>query len=116
MHYKTFTLKGQNILEPVSDLVRRHYDDEESYVSEYIGGFLIVYEDYSFLNSNQLMVCIRFDSTESEKGVITIEVIAGGAGRGVLFGDIFGSENRRINDFEDRLANFCREKNITLEE
>ena len=114
MEHKTFTLKGKNIAEPVSQFVRHYY--QEAFLSEYLGGFLMVYEDYSFLNSNQMMVCVRLDTTEKENGIIKIEVISGGAGSDMVGGDIFGSESRRINAFEDSLAQFCKEKNIELEE
>ena len=53
MEHKTFILKGKNITEPVGQFVRHYY--QEVFLSEYLGGFLIVYEDYSFLNGNDIM-------------------------------------------------------------
>ena len=117
MHHKTFALKGQNILEPLSHFVKKYYrDSDDVYISEYTGGFLVAYEDYSFLNSNQMMVCLRLDSSEHEKGIIKIEVISGGGSSSLAMGDVFGSEKRRISEFAEELEKFCKGKNITLEE
>ena len=113
MQHQTFTLKGDNILEPVTEFVRFYY--QEAFLSEYLGGFLMVYEDYSFLNSNQLMICLRVDSTAHQHGVIKIEMISGGGSGDLVIGEVFGSEKRRINHFEEKLEEFCKEKGIALE-
>jgi histidinol phosphatase-like PHP family hydrolase len=113
MQHKTFTLKGENIIAPVSEFVRFYY--QEAFLSEYLGGFLMVYEDYSFLNSNQLMICLRVDSTAHQQGIIKIEMISGGGSGDLLLGEVLGSEKRRISHFAERLQEFCREKGIVLE-
>lgn len=113
MQHQTFILKGENIVEPVSHFVRYYY--QEAFLSEYLGGFLMVYEDYSFLNSNDLMICLRLDSTASEQGILKIEMISGGGSSDLLLGEVFGSEKRRISHFEERLTEFCKEKGIALE-
>ncbi len=113
MQHQTFILKGKDILEPLSQFTRLYYQD--SFLSEYLGGFLMVYEDYSFLNGNDIMICLRVDSSEADKGIVKIEIISGG-GRSSLIGDnTFGSEQRRINHFAEKLEAFCNEKGIVLE-
>jgi len=114
MQHQTFVLKGKDILEPVSQLVRHYY--QEAFLSEYLGGFLMVYEDYSLLNGNDIMICLRLDSSEQQNGIIKIQMISGGGNGDLLVGDIFGSENRRIKHFAERLEEFCKEKGIVLEE
>jgi len=113
MQHQTFILKGEHILEPVSEFVRFYY--QEAFLSEYLGGFLMVYEDYSFLNSNDIMICLRLDSTASEQGIIKIEMISGGGSGDLLLGEVLGSEKRRISHFAERLEEFCKEKGIVLE-
>ncbi len=113
MEHKTFILKGKNIAEPVGQFVRLYY--QEVFLSEYLGGFLMVYEDYSFLNGNDIMICLRVDSSASEEGIIKIEMISGGGSSSMATGALFGSEKRRITEFEDNLEKFCREKEIVLE-
>lgn len=90
------------------------YYYQEAFLSEYLGGFLMVYEDYSLLNGNDIMICLRLDSSEITKGIIKIEMISGGGCGDTLLGDIFGSEKRRITHFEEKLEEFCREKGIVL--
>ncbi len=113
MQHKTFILKGENIAEPVSELVRYYY--QEAFLSEYLGGFLMVYEDYSFLSGNQLMICLRLDSSQQQQGIIKIEMISGGGSSDLLVNDGLGSEKRRINHFKERLEEFCKDKGIALE-
>jgi hypothetical protein len=113
MEHKTFTLKGKNIKEPISEFVRYYY--QEAFLSEYLGGFLMVYEDYSLLNGNDMMICLRLDSTASEEGIIKIEMISGGGSDSLVTGAAFGSEKRRIKHFAEALQAFCEEKKIALE-
>ena len=107
----SYTLTGRNIEGRVSEFVRNFF--QSAYESSYSGGFLRVFEDYSFWNKNNPMVCIRIDTTEAENGKIRIEVITGGNSDKVLVSSIFGSERRRINGFAKQLQNFCNEQMIT---
>ncbi|GAB2813675.1 hypothetical protein [Ferruginibacter profundus] len=113
MEHQTFILKGKNIATSVSEFVRHYY--QEAFLSEYLGGFLMVYEDYSLLNGNDIMICLRLDSTASEEGIIKIEMISGGGSDNLVTGALFGSEKRRIRHFAEALNVFCAEKNIVLE-
>jgi len=106
MHYCTYILTGENLQDRVSDFVRMYY--QEAHESEYPGGFLRVYEDYSFLNENDMMICIRVDTSEAENGKMKIEFISGGANKSLIFKTSLGSESRRIKHFQKDLQEFCR--------
>lgn len=111
MQHRNFILRGTNIKEPITELIQQYH--QESFISEYPGGFMLAYEDFSFLNSNYILICLRVDY--SEDGVIKIEMLSGGAAGAVMLGDLYGSENRRIKHFNDRLEEFCKERGIEME-
>jgi hypothetical protein len=113
MQHQTFILKGQDILEPVSQFTRLYYQD--SFLSEYLGGFLMVYEDYSLLSGNDIMICLRVDSSEADKGIVKIEMISGGGSNSLIFDSGSYSEKKRITHFTERLEAFCKERGIELE-
>jgi hypothetical protein len=113
MQSKTFRICGENIAEPIIQFVRSFY--QKAHESEYPGGLLRVYEDYSLMNGNQIMVCLRLDLTKSEDGMVEIEVIAGGGSGSMLFGEVMGSERRRIRDFSNELHFFCEEMKYRCE-
>lgn len=114
MEVQKFSLKAPGLLNEVSDFVNNFW--QEAYHSEFNGGFLRVYEDYSFLNGNNIVVFIRLDSTEYTSGIIRIEIIAGGAADNILNITNWGSEERRVNKFRNRLIDFCEENNLELNE
>jgi hypothetical protein len=101
-----FTIYGENLTEPVIQFIRQFR--QEAYESEYPGGLLRAYEDFSLLNGSELMVCIRLDLTAANTGSVMLEVIAGGASDSFFLGDWVGSENRRIRDFRQELKSFCK--------
>ncbi|MCX6316206.1 MAG: hypothetical protein NTW29_02870 [Bacteroidetes bacterium] len=101
-----FTIYGENLTVPVIQFIREFH--KEAYESEYPGGLLRVYEDFSVLNGNQLMVCIRLDLSAATTGSVMLELIAGGASGSIFFGEWMGSENRRIRDFRQELKSFCK--------
>lgn len=107
----SYTLTGRNIEARVTEFVRNFF--QSAYESNYKGGFLRVFEDCSFWNKNNFMVCIRVDTTDAENGKVRIEVIAGGNGDKVLVSSIFNSDRRRINGFAKDLQNFCTEQMIS---
>lgn len=104
MQHKTFTVNATKGKQAIENFVRHYY--QQAYESRYSGGFIRVYEDYSLLNENQLMVCLRVDS--SKENEVIIEMIVGGASSSLLFGAWDGSESRRIEHFEERLKGFCK--------
>ena len=71
-----------------------------------------MFEDYSFWNKNNFLVCIRVDTSDAENGKIRIEVISGGKSEQVLVSSIFGNERRRIKGFAKSLHTFCNEQMI----
>ena len=108
-----FLLHGQNIESSLKEFILCF--QPQAYESNYPGGFLRVYEEYSILNSNQLMVCIRVDTTMAAQENITIEVISGGGANSPFFKAWWGSEKRRIKNFGKALEEFCIQRNIRLE-
>lgn len=76
----------------------------------------MVYEDYSFLNGNDIMICLRVDSSEVDKGIVKIEMISGGGSSSLIADTGAGSELQRIRHFAEKLEAFCKEKGITLEQ
>lgn len=113
MQQKIYRLKGDDILEPVNEFVRSHY--QEAYESAYEGGYLRMYEDYSILNGNDIMVCIRVDTSSAASGHIVIEIISGGGSDNPITGEFLGSENRRIKGFTKSLETFCESRHIILD-
>lgn len=114
MELQVFTLTGTGIEDALTAFVRSHCAD--GYESSYQGGCLWAYEDYTLLNNNYIMVCIRLDSTNADKGIIRIEAIAGGGAHGILNITDWGSEERRLNRFRNKLIDFCEERNIDIED
>lgn len=114
MKSQLYVVYGHQITEELTGFVRHFH--QKAIEREYPGGLLRVFEDYSFMNSNKLMVCVRMDFSSVEQGKIMIEVIAGGASPGMFFGDLMGSENRRIRDFTIELGFFCKENKLRWEE
>jgi hypothetical protein len=113
MENRTFIVKGENLLEPVTALVRQYY--QQAYESSYKGGFVRYFEDYSLMNSNDLMVSLRIDTNEAEKGIVTIEIVVGGSRDNIIFDLTFGSEGRRIKRFREKLEEFCKEHKFSME-
>jgi hypothetical protein len=113
MQHRTFILTGENLMDRVSDFVRLYH--QEAYETEYTGGFMRVYEDYSFVNGNDIMVCIRVDTAEAEKGTMRIEIISGGGNSSLLLKNTWGSESRRIKHFQKELAEFCKTHSVNYD-
>lgn len=110
---KTFTLNGTDIQESVSNFVRQYY--QQAHESNYPGGFIRLYEDYSFLNDNDIVNCFRVDFSDALQGKIIIEMISGGSWSSENWVGSDGSEYRRIKHFKERLEEFCKEMNIELQ-
>lgn len=113
MQNKLFTILGENIADPVLMFIRNY--NKDAFESNYNGGFLRMYEDYSYLNSSYITVCLRVDTSEISSNKIVVEVITGGASGSKFFDRLFGTEKRRIGDFEERLQLLCEQKGFTLE-
>lgn len=110
---KTFTLTGNNIQEPVCHFVRQYY--QQAHESNYPGGFIRLYEDFSFLNDNDIVNCFRVDFSDASQGKMIVEMISGGSYPGSTGLWPGTSEHRRIKHFRERLEAFCREMKIELQ-
>jgi hypothetical protein len=111
MVHQSFILSGENCTaEAVTEFVRFYY--QQAYETHYPGGFMRVYEDYSFMNGNQLMVCLRVDLSKSGEQEVIIEMICGGGSTGPFDDFTMGSEDRRIKRFREKLAEFCEERGL----
>lgn len=113
MRHKIFTLKGKDLEENLKEFL--HVYRSDAYETHYQGGFLRIYEDYSVLNSSPISVTLRVDTNEAANGTMIIEIITGGASGSRFFDRLFGSERRRIQDFEDQLRLICEKKGITVD-
>lgn len=114
MKSQFFKIQGEEKLEMVSDFVREYH--QQAHESSYAGGFLRVYEDYSFFMGNDLVVCIRVDLNEVKNNKIVIEFIVGGGSNGFLGRDLWTRNNSRIRHFKDRLREFCAVNNLQVVE
>jgi len=110
MLHQTYSLRGNDLLQPVYDFVCGHY--QQAYETHYPGGYLRLYEDYSFSGGNDLMVCLRVDISREKEGIIIIEIISGGGSDLMFWNDVGYSENRRIKHFRNRLLEFCQQQQI----
>ena len=112
MKSQLYKIQGEENLQKVSDFVREYH--QQAHESCYDGGFLRVYEDYSFLMGNDLVVCIRVDLNEVKDNKIVIEFIVGGGSSGLFGRNLWTRNNSRINHFKDRLREFCAANNLQV--
>lgn len=105
-----YIIKGKNLDKKISEFVCDF--NLSAYESSYKGGFIRVFEDASLFNKNNYMVFIRVDTTESEIGIIRVEVISGGADDKIFVQSIFGGDKRRIKQFARAFQEFCKEQFI----
>ena len=110
---KTYTIKGSAISDAICNFVREH--DRSAFESNYNGGFLRVWEEYSYVNRADIMICVRVDTTKAADGIIIIEVISGGDTGSLFTGGLFSRGRRNIRDFGRELQRFCKERNIQLD-
>ncbi len=95
MESKTYSIEGNNA-SLLTEAFIKHYE-QDAYESTYKGGFIRIFEDYSYLNGNDIMVCIRVDTNEAMSNKIIVEFIAGGSRKGLLSPDnMWSSESRRV--------------------
>lgn len=113
MQHRNFTISGFHIKEQVADFVRRYYPYNDAHESFYPGGFMLAWEDYSTMHGNYMMIILRFDERRAEEGIVNIEIITGAERRSWFSGN-WGSGDRRINKFTERLRLFCHEKEMQL--
>ncbi|MFN8289694.1 MAG: DUF6054 family protein [Chitinophagaceae bacterium] len=113
MRHKTYSLQGHGLEEPVTRFVYNFW--QQAHESVYEGGFIRVFEEYSWLNSNRMVVCLRLDTGRAAQGEVELEIIAGGAGGGFFFSFNWGTERRRIRHFEKELLVFCKANHINVE-
>lgn len=114
MRSSTFIIKGEDPHSKVTDFIRQYH--QKAHESTFEGGFLRVYEDYSFLVGNDLVICIRVDMNLMDQGIILIEFIVGGGGTSAIGFNLFARNNSRVNHFRDRLTAFCHAEGFSLEE
>jgi hypothetical protein len=108
-----YNIKGKGIQDRICNFVRQY--NQSAYESSYTGGFLRVYEEYSYINRSDIMIFIRVDTTKAAEGKIIIEVISGGSTAGLFTRSIFARGRSRIKDFGKDLQEFCIAQNIEFE-
>lgn len=114
MRSTTFIVKGERPYNSVFEFIRQYH--QQAHESTFEGGFLRVYEDYSFLVGNDLVVCIRVDTSQADQGNILIEFIVGGGGTSPIGFNLFARNKSRVNHFRDRLNEFCQSGGFSIEE
>lgn len=113
MRHKTYSLQGHDLEGPVTRFIEQYW--QQAHESVYEGGFIRTFEEYSWMNSNRMLVCLRVDTSRAHQGEMDIEIIVGGAGGGFFFSFNWGTESRRIKRFERELLAFCKEQQINVE-
>lgn len=113
VYAQQFLVQGENLEHQLKEFI--HYYNQNNHTSIYPGGLIHCHEDYSLLNENRLMVCIRLDTCRAADNIYLIEIIAGGALDGLI--NLFGSggaEHRRIERFREKLETFCKTHKANL--
>lgn len=114
MKSQVYKIQGEENLQKVSDFIREYH--QQAHESNYEGGFLRVYEDYSFFMGNDLIICIRVDLNGVKDNKMVIEFIVGGGSNAPFGRNLWTRNNSRINHFKDRLREFCAANNLQVVE
>lgn len=114
MRSTTFIIKGDDPLNAVSDFIRQYH--QQAHESTYDGGFIRLYEDYSFLLGNDLVIGVRVDCNLATQGVILIEFIVGGGGTSPFGLNSWSRNKNRVKHFREQLNEFCHTNGFSLEE
>ena len=112
MKHETFVISGHEACVKLERFIRFYH--QNAYESSFEGGFLRFFLYYSFLNSNKLMFCIRFDNTKCQDNTAEIEIIIGGASDSIWLHFTMGSYTRRLNRFSRKLEEFCIEQGLAF--
>lgn len=107
MRASRFTIQGEDCYYEITDFINREI--KVSYTSDVTNGILFFAEDFSLMNSSDLMIVLKLQKLKDKDDQCEIEIITGGGGQGV-FSWTFGNEKRRLNKFNDLLYEFCGRK------
>lgn len=107
------TIQGEDCYFELLDMFEREI--KISFKSNIIDGVLLFAEDYSMMNSSDLMIVIRIQKINSKEDQCEIEIVSGGGGEG-LFSLTFGNEKRRLNKFADLIYEFCQQRRYRASE
>lgn len=108
-----FTVKGNDCFREISELLEREL--KKSYKTQIIDGFILFTEDFSMMNSSDLMTVVRIQKIEKDENRCEIEIVSGGGGDGLL-SMTFGNERRRLNRILDLINDFCIHKKYSMSE
>lgn len=106
-----FTIHGENCFTLVKEFLEK--ETEFSLKRIITDGILFFIEDYSFINSSDLMIVVRLQKIDKSGNDCEVEIVCGGGGQG-LFSWTLGNENRRLHKLSDLLSDFCSGKKFKL--
>lgn len=108
-----FTVKGQGCIWEISEFLKREL--RKSFKTEIVDGFIFFTEDFSMMNSSDLMTVVRVQKIEKDENRCEIEIVSGGGGDG-FFSMTFGNERRRLNKILDLIHDFCAHRKYSMSE
>ncbi|MEP7377776.1 MAG: hypothetical protein ABI675_30530 [Chitinophagaceae bacterium] len=108
-----FTVEGENCFYEISSLLEAEI--KKNFKTEIVDGVIFFTEDFSFMNSSDLMTVVRIQKIKSDEKSCEVEIVSGGGGDGLL-SLTFGNEKRRLSKIVDLLTDFCKYKKYYVSE
>lgn len=106
-----FTVKGHDCFYEINDLLERELI--KSFKTEIVDGIIFFTEDFSMMNSSDLMTVVRVQKIEKDENHCEVEIVSGGGGDG-FFSMTFGNERRRLNRILDLIHDFCIHRKYSM--
>ena len=106
-----FTVEGQDCFYEINNLL--DHEINKSFKTEIIDGVIFFSEDFSLMNSSDIMTVVRIQKVKSSENHCEVEIVSGGGGDGILSMS-FGNERRRLNKILDLITDFCNYKKYAI--
>jgi hypothetical protein len=87
-------VQGQECYFEITEMLEREI--KISFKSEIVDGVIFFTEDFSLVNTSNLLVVVRIQKINGKNDTCEVEVVSGGGGDGWL-SFTFGNEKRRVN-------------------
>lgn len=88
-------------------------ETKKSFKTQIIDGVIFFWEDFSYMNSSQLMIIARLQKINGSPDHCEVEIVTGGGGEG-LFSITFGNEKRRMNKIVNLITDLCEHKDYKV--
>jgi hypothetical protein len=108
-----FTIQGEDCCFEIINFIETELKID--YKSSITDGNIFFTEDFSIMNSSDLMIVISVQKINNSENQCAIEIVAGGGGEG-LFSFTFGNEKRRLNKASDLIYGFCQRNKFKISE